>query len=218
MVEVVIWDLDGVLVDSIELRLAGLRHASEAAGVTPPSEHDLRRWLSHGPREALRNIPGANRSLRAFESYCRRVVGHHIRRFAGIDEVLSRLRREGFKQGLVTSRTAADTKRWLSMCELSSTRFDVMITYSDRLPSKPHPGGLLTAAGRLGSGPDKCVYIGDTIEDGVASDRAGMRFLLAGWGAPDTGAVLSEIGQAVVLGNPADVLPWVHGECHDSLI
>ena len=156
-------------------------------------------------------MPGVSSSLRVFEGYCRRVAGQHIRRFPGIDEVLPSLRREGVKQGLVTSRTAADTKRWLAMCGLSSARFDVMITHSDRLPSKPHPGGLLAAADKLGPAPDKCVYIGDTIEDGVASDRAGMKFLLAGWGAPDISAVLSEIDQAVVLEKPADVLSWLLG-------
>ena len=184
MIEAVIWDLDGVLVDSIELRLAGLRHAAEVAGVSPPGEPDLRRWLSHGPREALGNIPGANTSLRNFEGYCRRVAKHHVQGFLGIDEALSNLRQEGFRQGLVTSRTAADTDLWLAMCDLSSAYFNVMITHSDRLPSKPYPGGLLAAADRLGSNPSKCIYIGDTIVDGIASKRAGMRFLLAGWGHP----------------------------------
>ena len=47
--------------------------------------------------------------------------------------------------------------------------------------------------------------------DGIASNRAGMRFLLAGWGTPDPGAVLCEVGQVVVLKDPVDVLPWVHG-------
>ena len=111
MIKAVIWDLDGVLVDSLGLRLAGLLHAAEVAGVSPPGDPHLRRWLSHGPREALRNIPGANSSLRDFESYCRRIAKHHIRRFTGIDEALSSLQREGFRQGLVTSRTAADTER-----------------------------------------------------------------------------------------------------------
>ena len=151
-------------------------------------------------------------SLRDFESYCRRIAKHHIQEIPRASTKLCRVcSREGFRQGLVTSRTAADTKRWLAMCELSSACFDVMITYSDRLPSKPHPGGLLAAADRLSSGPGKCVYIGDTIVDGIASNRAGMRFLLAGWGTPDTGAVLCEVGQVVVLEDPVDVLPWVHG-------
>ena len=209
MVEAVIWDLDGVLVDSLGLRIAGLRHASAQAGTSPPDRSDLRRWLCHGPRFALSNIPGANTSLRDFEGYCRRVAREHISGFEYIDETLETLRGQGFKQGLVTSRTTSDTDRWLDLCGLSLTTFDVRITYSDRLPSKPNPGGLLAAAERLGVDPDRCVYIGDTIDDGVACDRAGMPFLLAGWGAPDIAEILSAVSPAGILENPPDVLAWV---------
>ena len=211
MVEAVIWDLDGVLVDSLGLRIAGVRYAAAQAGATEPPESDLRRWLCHGPRLALSNIPGAHTSLRDFERYCRRVAGEHISGFEHINETLENLRGQGFKQGLVTSRTTSDTDRWLGLCGLSPAIFDVMITYSDRLPSKPNPGGLLAAADRLGIPPGRCIYIGDTIDDGVACDRAGMQFILAGWGAPDIPEVLSEVSPADVLESPLDVPTWVGG-------
>ena len=211
MVEAVIWDLDGVLVDSLGLRIAGLRHAAAQAGASPSNKSDLRRWLCHGPRLALSNIPGANTSLRDFERYCRRVAGEYIARFEHIDETLGTLQHQGLRQGLVTSRTTSDTDRWLGLCGLSSAIFDVRITYSDRLPSKPNPRGLLVAAERLGVSPDRCVYVGDTIDDGVACYRADMPFLLAGWGAPDVDEILSEVSPAGVLESPPDLLTWVSG-------
>ena len=55
MVLAVIWDVDGVLVDSLGLRLAGLRHAAESSGVSVPSKAELRRWLCHNPRGALQS-------------------------------------------------------------------------------------------------------------------------------------------------------------------
>ena len=210
MVEAVIWDLDGVLVNSLGLRIAGLRYAAAQAGASPPDESDLRRWLCHGPSPALKNIPGANTSLRDFERYCRRVAREYIVAFEDIDETLGALQHQGFRQGLVTSRTASDTDRWLALCGLSPAVFDVRITYSNRLPSKPNPGGLLAAAERLGVHPSRCVYLGDTIDDGVACDRAGIPFLLAGWGAPDVAEIVSEVSPASVLESPLDILPWVH--------
>ena len=212
MIEAVIWDLDGVLVDSLPLRIEGLRHAAAQAETPLPREADLRRWLCHGPRIALSNIPGASTSLRDFERFCRRVAVEHIGTFEGLSDTLELLQSEGLKQALVTSRTAADTDRWLALCNLSSGFFDHRITYSDRLPSKPNPGGLLAAADRLGISASMCAYIGDTIDDGVACERAGMPFLLAGWGTPDVAEVLSETTPTAVLDRPHEVLTCIQGE------
>ena len=212
MIEAVIWDLDGVLVDSLALRIEGLRHAAAQAGAELPDEADLKRWLCHGPRLALSNIPGANTSLRDFERYCRRVAGDYIAEFQDLDATLQAVEEEALRQALVTSRTVTDTDRWLALCDLPSTTFDHKITYSDRLPSKPNPGGLLAAADRLSISPSRCVYIGDTIDDGVACDRAGMSFLLAGWGTPDVAEVLLETTPAAVLERPPEVLTWIQGE------
>lgn len=212
MIQAVIWALDGVLVDSLPLRIKGLRHAAAQAGAELPDEADVRRWLCHGPRLALSNIPGANTSLRDFERYCRRIAREHIGNFEGLNSTLESLETEGLRQALVTSRIATDTDRWFALCNVPSALFDHRITYSDRLPSKPNPRGLLAAAGRPGISPSKCAYVGDTIEDGVACDRAGMPFLLAGWGTPDIAEVLLETTPTAVLERPHDMLTWIRAD------
>lgn len=204
----IIWDLDGVLVDSLGLRIAGLADAASRAGVPLPNEPDLRRWLCLGPRNALRQIPGAPTSLRPFEAFCRSTAPQYLESFPGIDDTIESLQRVGVKQALVTSRTRADTNRWLNLCHLPNV-FDVQITHSDGHRSKPNPDGLLAAASKLEMAVKDCAYVGDTIEDGMACERADMTFLLAGWGTPDAEEVLSNVSANAVMNNPNDILNWV---------
>ena len=204
----IIWDLDGVLVDSLGLRIAGLADAASKAGVTLPNEADLRRWLCSGPRHALGQIPGVPTSLRPFEAFCRSNASQYLQNFPGIDETVESLKQTGVKQALVTSRTSTDTKRWLNLCNVPDA-FDVQITHSDRLRSKPHPDGLLAAAAQLEMDLKDCAYVGDTIEDGTACNRANMTFLLAGWGTPKAEEVLANASVDAVMNNPTDILTWV---------
>ena len=211
MRKAVIWDLDGVIVDSLGLRLSGLRNAASEAGVKVPDEGDLRRWLCYGPKFALRNIKGANTSLRDFERICRRAAPEYLREFAGISQTLASLDQAGVRQGLVTSRTATDTERWLVLCHIPRL-FQATVTYSDGLRPKPDPVSLSVVADRLQVTAQESVYIGDTIDDGIACERAGMAFLLAGWGTPDAAEVLGAVSPDGVMERPADVLSWVHGD------
>ena len=204
----IIWDLDGVLADSLGLRIAGLADAASRAGVPLPNEADLRRWLCLGPRNALRQIPGASTSLRTFEAFCRSIAPQYLESFPGIDDTIINLQQLGVKQGLVTSRTNADTNRWLDLCHVPNV-FDVRITHSDGHRSKPNPDGLLAAAARLEMPVGECAYVGDTIEDGTACQRADMTFLLAGWGTPDAEEVLANVRANTVMNDPNDILNWV---------
>lgn len=210
MCKAILWDLDGVLVDSLGVRLAALGNAASEAGVEVPDERDLRRWLCHGPKVALTNIAGANTSLRDFERFCRRVAPRFLTGFPGIDQTLASLHRAGVRQGLVTSRTARDADRWLALCHVPRL-FQAQITYSDGLRPKPDPASLLAVADGLQVTAQESAYIGDTIEDGIACERAGMAFLLAGWGTPDADEVLAAVTSDGFMESPADVLSWVYG-------
>ena len=204
----IIWDLDGVLVDSLALRVAGLANAASQAGIPLPNETNLRRWLCIGPKNALRQMPGVPTSLRPFEAFCRRAATQYVKPFKEINDTTKNLKSMGAKQALVTSRTSTDTNRWLSLCNVPNV-FDIQITRSDGYRSKPQPDGLLASAEKLGVNVNDCVYIGDTIEDGKACDLAHMRFLLAGWGTPDVAEVLANTKPKAVINSPADVLTWV---------
>ena len=204
----IIWDLDGVLVDSLALRIAGIADAASKVGVSLPNEMDLRRWLCKGPKNALRQMPGVPTSLQPFEAFCRRAAPQHLKTFPGIDKTTKQLQRMGIRQALVTSRTSTDTNRWLNLGNVPSV-FDVHITGSDRYRSKPHPDGLFAAVEKLATSVNDCAYLGDTIEDGEACERAGMKFLLAGWGTPDAAEVLAYVKTETVMHSPSDVLTWV---------
>ena len=89
----IIWDLDGVLVDSLGLRIAGLANVASAAGIPLPNETDLRRWLCLGPRNALRQMPGVPTALQPFEAFCRRTAPQFLKTFPGIAETTKALQR-----------------------------------------------------------------------------------------------------------------------------
>ena len=76
---------------------------------------------------------------------------------------------------------------------------------------RPDAASLLVVADRLQVTVRESAYIGDTIEDGIACERAGMDFLLAGWGTPDADEVLAAVRSDGVMESPADILSWVHG-------
>ena len=57
-------------------------------------------------------------------------------------------------------------------------------------------------------GVEDCAYVGDTIEDGIACDRADMTFLLAGWGTPDAEEVLANVTPRAVMNSPTEILKW----------
>jgi len=166
-----------------------------------------------GPRNALRQMPGVPTSLQPFEAFCRRAAKQYLKPFPGIDETTRHLHQIGVKQAVVTSRTSTDTDRWLNLCRIPKV-FEVHITGSDKYRSKPHPDGLLAAAEKLGVGPNGCAYVGDTIEDGKACERADIAFLLAGWGTPCAEEVLAKITSKAVINSPTEILTWVRNISH----
>ena len=99
--------------------------------------------------------------------------------YPGVREVLTGLRVEGRKIGIVTSK---DGQRTRILVDQLGIVFDTLQTPCDAYRGKPAPDHLLVAMAETGVDPAETVYIGDMDSDFEAAMRAGVDYIHASWG------------------------------------
>lgn len=80
--------------------------------------------------------------------------------------------------GVVTTAPRTYAERLIAFHGLN---IEVLVAYHDVTPHKPHPQPLLLGAQKLRISIDKCVYIGDNENDGLAAIRAGAKPISVCW-------------------------------------
>ena len=196
-----LFDLDGTLVDSIDLILTSFRHAfAEVVGRVPPDEA----WIAGiGTPLAIqmRELAG-DESLVAplVDSYRAFQRAHHdrlLREYEGVRETLETLRARGHPMAVVTSKAAEMTQRALRRAGLASL-IDVVIDCDMCARHKPDPLPVLLALERLAHAPGDALFVGDSPHDIAAGNSAGVRTVAALWG-PFSRAVLEAAHPRFVL-------------------
>lgn len=92
----------------------------------------------------------------------------------GVIELLDLLDSLGIRKAIATSARLRSLEIILEPFNIIR-RFDVVVTKEEVPAEKPHPGGFLLAAQRLGFEPDQCVVIEDSPRGVIAAHRAGMK-------------------------------------------
>jgi pyrophosphatase PpaX len=188
----VLFDLDGTLLDSIELIVQSYTHTVTTHLGGPVDREGLLATigLPLGPiLEAL--APGQGALL--LETYRAYMSEHHdrlTRLFPGVAETLRALRTRGYQLGIVTSKSRASARLAFDLFALE-TLVDVTVCFDEVSRPKPAPDPLLAAAARLGVAPAACLYVGDTPHDMQAAQSAGMCAVAAPWGAGTHAALLA---------------------------
>ena len=90
-----------------------------------------------------------------------------------LEEIIKSLSKK-YLLGIVTSRERAGIYSLPHLGKLKKF-FKVEVAYSDTKEHKPHPEPLLLAAQKLGVEPSECVYVGDSKTDIHAAKAAGMK-------------------------------------------
>jgi beta-phosphoglucomutase family hydrolase len=178
-VKAVLWDLDGVLVDSAPYHFQAWRGLMASLG-RELSEADFRPTFGWRNDAILRHLVGelsaeeeARLAARKEELF-REAARGHIVALPGALVLLRLLRERGLKLALVSSTPRANIDLVLSSLGLESA-FDIVIGEEDVKRGKPDPEGFLLAAERLGAAPDECVVIEDAPAGVEAAKRGGMR-------------------------------------------
>lgn len=188
----VLFDLDGTIVDTVELITQSFRHATRTvlgkvlpdevitAGVGQPLLAQMQRLSADHAQELLE----------VYREYNHRCHDDLIRRYAGIEEMLVALRTAGRQLGIVTSKGQEATDMAFRSVGLAH-HFDVVITASDTEEHKPSPVPLRLCLARLGATAAGSIYVGDSPYDVQAGLAAGMATVAVSWGLFDRATLLA---------------------------
>jgi beta-phosphoglucomutase len=172
----VIFDLDGVIVDSEPLQHTAYNRVLERFGIRVEQAEYGREWIAagRGPEYAVRTyaLPVSAEELRRLKD----PVYHTLLReeaalMAGAREALERLS-AAFPVALATNSSQADTSFILDRFDLSRF-FTAVVTREQYSAPKPAPDAFRTAAARLQLAPERCVVIEDAYKGVVAATDAG---------------------------------------------
>ena len=187
MPKAVIFDVDGTLIDSVDLHARAWQDA-------------LREWGREIEFEDAGETLGERRGDILKERYLSQVTA-----FPGARELLERVRADGKRVVLASSAKADELEAHKELAGIGDL-VDVETTSDDAEQSKPHPDIFLAALRRLdGMAPGDVVVVGDTPYDAEAAGKAGLRAvgLLCG-GFPE--GDLRDAGCIAIYRDPADLL------------
>lgn len=182
----ILFDLDGTLIDSIELLLASMRHAfAERAGARPTTAE----WVAGiGTPLAAQFRPYAAddadlaQLVDRYRGYQR---AHHdglTRCYDGVPAVVHRLWERGHRLAIVTSKANDIAHRSLAYVGLARY-FPVVIGVESTVRHKPDPEPVRVALAQLEASPEGAYFIGDSPHDIAAGNGAGVQTVAALWGA-----------------------------------
>ncbi|PLX86630.1 MAG: HAD family hydrolase [Desulfuromonas sp.] len=182
-----LFDLDGTLTDSLPDLTAALNLLRGEMALPPLTRETVRGYVGDGASILLqRALPEGLFSDERLTRFLA-LYGEHLAEqtsvYPGIREFLE-LHRER-RMAVVTNKPLALARGLLEALDL--LRYFPVVIGPDGDRKKPHPGPLLAALDRLGTGPASAVMIGDHHTDLRAGRAAGMRVCFCAWGFGNDG-------------------------------
>jgi pyrophosphatase PpaX len=183
-VRAVLFDLDGTLIDTIELIRVSFRHATKTVlGEALPDALTMANVGQPLRTQFEELAPGrADELVSAYREFNRAHHDEMAKAYPGTVEVLEAIAARGIPMGVVTSKGTEGATRGLELFGLTGF-FEVIVSADDVPIHKPDPYPLRAAAGLLGVPLEYCVYIGDSPHDMQAAVSGGAIAVAALWGA-----------------------------------
>lgn len=207
----ILFDLDGTLVDTAADLCAAANALRRERGAVPVSIARFRPKVSQGSRgmlaAAFPELRAEQRDALVPEFLARygSAVCVLSRPFDGIEDVLWNLEARGARWGVVTNKPEALARGVMEGVALAA-RCAVLIGGDTLAQRKPDPAPLRHACLHLGVEPAQAVYVGDDPRDVLAARAAGMKSVAVAWGYREASERIDEWGADLVLETPAQLL------------
>ena len=210
---VIIFDLDGTLINTIDDLGQACNHALAACGFPTHKIEDYPRLVGNGINKLIeRALPEEHRNeqtvLRLREYFVPFYDEHNCdltRPYDGIPELLHALKAEGHQLAVASNKYQAATEKIVA--QLFPDTFDVVLGERDGVARKPHPQIVYDILLDR-SDKSETLYIGDSLVDAETAQAAGVKLILCTWGFC-TEEQLMTANPDYMVHHPAEILPII---------
>ena len=214
MKKLILFDLDGTLLDTLEDLSEAVNHALSLRGLPLHSVDEYRRMVGHGVRNLVQQALEASNApvsealvdatLADFKAYYQAHIDVHTRPYPGIPELLGALHAAGIQLAVASNKFQEGTE-YLIQRFFPDIPFVAILGNRPGAPLKPSPEIVQEVLSRSGVSPEDALMVGDSPTDMRTAANGGIDALAVGWGyrsADELSAAFPD-GLAIVWSVPA---------------
>ena len=213
MINTIIFDLDGTLLNTLEGLKNSTNFALKKFNCPEITLEQTRSFLGNGVRKLIeRAIPNGEKNpdfekcLNTFKEHYSKTMYQKTVAYDGIEDMLTELKKRGIKTGVVSNKFDTAVK------ELCKNYFDgliiVAIGESPDVRKKPTPDSVLKAMEILGAKPENTLYVGDSDVDIQTAKNTNLKSVGVTWGFRDR-ELLEEEGADFIINTPCELLELI---------
>lgn len=183
MIDTVLFDLDGTIINTNELIITTFMHVIEKNGLKPHTREEIIPHMGMTLEHQLQIFSGREdvaELVADYRKYNRERHDELIRDFPHVKEVISSLYEQGITMGIVTTKIKETTLLALNMFGLKPYMKSI-VTVEDVKHPKPHPEPILTAMHELNADPARTLMVGDSAADLQCAKAAGVHAAGVAW-------------------------------------
>ena len=181
MLKVIVFDFDYTLGDSTNGIALSINYALEQLGHATKNIDEIKKTVGLSLKETYFLLTGNNdlketeQFVKLFKDKADDIMVENTILYAGVKETLLKLRENGYKIAIVTTKFHYRIEQILNKYNAYNL-IDVIVGAEDVKVEKPNPEGLLWVIDYLGAEKNDVLYVGDSIVDAKTAESAKVKF------------------------------------------
>lgn len=214
MIDTIIFDLDGTLLNTLEDLKDSTNFALRKFNYPERTLEEVRQFVGNGVQKLIeRAIPKGIENkdfaecLAVFKTHYAQNMYNKTAPYQGIEEMLAKLKQSGIKTAVVSNKFDLAVKE---LCKkYFGNLIEIAIGESDNVRKKPAPDSVLRAIKELNSKKESCIYSGDSDVDVQTAKNTGISCIGVTWGFRDR-TLLEREGAKYIIDKPLELIDIIN--------